>query len=141
MGTGLYTMHVQNPQQPRATHRKVEDRQEQTAGLGWEAGWVLDPGRPGIPLSGLCTRSQRHWGGCPDGCTEETLHQTGVLGGPRQLLCGGWIWLGVLGGCVEGTVDALQDPLSWAWAPLPQLLGLGYRQPRVIPLFRELLSA
>lgn len=44
-------------------------------------------------------------------------HQTCILGGSRQLLCGGRIWLGVLEGWVEGTVDAHPDSLSWARAP------------------------
>lgn len=118
--------------------RKVEDRRGHTAGLrvgggagagSWKA-WnstcrPLDfvPEALGSPREVAQMVAQKR-------------HQTCILGGSRQLFCRGWIWLGVLEGCVEGTVDTHPDPLSWARATL----SVGCRQLRVTYLFRELLS-
>lgn len=60
-------------------------------------------------------------------------HPRWALGeGSRQLLRGGWVWLGESGGCVEGA-DAHPDALLWASVPIPSSLDLGCEQLTVTP--------
>lgn len=63
----------------------------------------------------------------------------GTWGGSRQLLRGGWVWLGESGGCVEGA-GAHPDAPSWATAPSPAPLTLAVNSSQLPLLHRVALS-
>lgn len=146
-GTGPCTKGGQNHKQPRATPERMGDRRGQTAGLGWAAGWVLDPGRPGIPPSGLwpCPR------GADWGVTGRLPRGLCRRGSASDLHCrrvtAATVQRRDMAGCVGGLCSG---HCRWPPRPPPGPAPLAARpsysdsRPQTAqsyPLFRELLSA